>query len=69
VATRVARRELPLSGHAKLVFCDQSIERTFSWLSQNQRMSKHYENLCSTRESFVYAAMVRLMVVRRLTCS
>ena len=44
------------------------VERTFSWLSQNRRMSKDYERLCSTSESFVYAAMSRLMV-RRLTRS
>ena len=37
-------------------------ERNFSWLSQNRRMSKNYERLCSTSESFVYAAMARLMV-------
>ena len=44
------------------------VERTFAWLSQNRRMSKDYERLCSTSESFVYAAMSRLMV-RRLTHS
>ena len=40
------------------------VERTFAWLSQNRRMSKDYERLCSTSESFVYAAMSRLMVKR-----
>src|ERR687893_753985 len=40
------------------------VERTFSWLSQNRRMSKDYERLCATAESFVYAAMVHLMVRR-----
>jgi putative transposase len=40
------------------------VERTFAWLSHNQRMSKDYERLCSTSESFVYAAMARLMVKR-----
>jgi putative transposase len=44
------------------------VERTFAWLSQNRRMSKDYERLCSTSESFVYAAMARLMV-RRLVRS
>jgi putative transposase len=43
------------------------VERTFAWLSQNRRMSKDYEKLCSTSESFVYAAMSRLMV-KRLAC-
>jgi hypothetical protein len=36
-------------------------------LSQNKRMSKDYERLCATSESFVYAAMARFMV-RRLAC-
>jgi putative transposase len=40
------------------------VERTFSWLSQNRRMSKDYERLCATAEAFVYAAMSRLMVRR-----
>ena len=40
------------------------VERTFSWLSQNLRMSKDYERLCATSEAFVYAAMTRLMVRR-----
>ncbi len=39
-------------------------ERTFSWLSQNRRMSKDYERLCASTEAFVYTAMVRLMVRR-----
>ncbi len=40
------------------------VERTFSWLSQNRRMSKDYERLCATSEAFVYIAMTRLMVRR-----
>jgi len=44
------------------------VERTFSWLSQNRRMSKDYERLCETSEAFVYVAMSRLMV-RRLARS
>jgi putative transposase len=40
------------------------VERTFSWLSQNRRMSKDYERLCATSEAFVYAAMTRVMVRR-----
>jgi transposase len=40
------------------------VERTFSGLGQNRRMSKDYERLCVTAEAFAYAAMVRLMVRR-----
>ena len=44
------------------------VERTFSWLSQNRRMSKDYERLAETSEAFVYVAMTRLML-RRLVRS
>jgi len=40
------------------------VERTFSWLDQNRRMSKDYEQLCATAEAFIYVAMTRLMVRR-----
>ncbi len=40
------------------------VERTFSWLGQNRRMSKDYERLAETSEAFVYVAMTRLMVRR-----
>jgi putative transposase len=40
------------------------VERTFSWLSQNRRMSKDYERLCASAEAFVYVAMIRLMLRR-----
>ena len=40
------------------------VERTFSWLGQNRRMSKDYERLCASAEAFVYAAMTRLMARR-----
>jgi putative transposase len=42
------------------------VERTFSWIDQNRRMSKDYERLCASGEALVYAAMNRLMT-RRLT--
>ena len=44
------------------------VERTFSWLGQNRRMSKDYERLPESGEAFIYAAMSRLMV-RRLARS
>jgi putative transposase len=44
------------------------IERTFSWLGQNRRMSKDYERLAESSEAFVYVAMTRLMA-RRLARS
>jgi putative transposase len=44
------------------------VERTFSWIDQNRRMSKDYERLPETSEAFIYVAMSRLMV-RRLARS
>jgi len=44
------------------------VERTFSWIDQNRRMSKDYEKLTATSEAFVYVAMSRLMA-RRLARS
>ncbi len=40
------------------------IERTFSWLCHNRRMSKDYERLTGTSEAFIHVAMTRLMVRR-----
>jgi len=40
------------------------VERTFSWLGQNRRMSKDYERLPDTGEAFIYVAMSRLMLRR-----
>ena len=40
------------------------VERTFSWLGQNRRMSKDYERLPENSEAFVYVAMTRLMARR-----
>ena len=40
------------------------IERTFSWIEQNRRMSKDYERLTATSEAFIYVAMTRVMVRR-----
>lgn len=42
------------------------VERTIAWLGRNRRMSKDYEFLTETSESFIYAAMSRLML-KRLT--
>jgi transposase len=40
------------------------VERTFSWIDRNRRMSEDYERLCASGEEFVYAAMIRLMTRR-----
>ena len=53
-----------MAGHAKFVICEQSIERTFSWIGHNLRMSKDYERLPESSEAFIYVAMSHLMVKR-----
>jgi transposase len=40
------------------------VERTIAWIGRNRRMSKDYEFLTETSESFTYAAMSRLMLKR-----
>jgi putative transposase len=42
------------------------VERTFTWLSQNRRLSRDYEELAQTSEGWVYLGTVGLML-RRLT--
>lgn len=40
------------------------VERTFAWLGNYRRLSKNYEVLDSSSESFIYMAMVDLMTKR-----
>ena len=42
------------------------VERTFGWLGRFRRLSKDYEFLPATSESFIYLAMTRILL-RRLT--
>lgn len=44
-------------------FCDTTVERTFGWLNWCRRLSKDYESL-PTSETFIYIAMIRIMVRR-----
>lgn len=39
-------------------------ERTIAWIVRNRRMSKDYDFLTKTSESFTYAGMTRLMLKR-----
>lgn len=44
------------------------VERTFGWLVRQRRLARDYERLPETSESFIYIAMIRLMI-RRLASS
>jgi putative transposase len=58
------KRFLPPEGPRPFLPRRWVVERTFSWLSQNRRLSKDYERLAETSEAFVYVAMTRLMTRR-----
>ena len=55
---------LPPEGPRPFLPIRWMVERTFSWLSQNRRMSKDYERLPESAEAFIYVAMSRLMARR-----
>ena len=40
------------------------VERTFAWLSTWRRLSKDYEVLPSSEETWIYIAMIRIMLRR-----
>jgi transposase len=40
------------------------VERTFGWLMQCRRLVRDYERLPETSETFIYLAMIRIMVKR-----
>jgi putative transposase len=40
------------------------VERTFSWLGRQRRLSKDYERLTSTEETFIYLVGIRLLLTR-----
>jgi transposase len=40
------------------------VERTFSWLARNRRLSKDYELKVHTSEAFIDLAAIRLMLKR-----
>lgn len=42
------------------------VERTFAWLENARRLCRDYEELPEHHESFIYVAMIRLML-RKLT--
>jgi putative transposase len=62
------KRFMPQKGPRPFLPKRWIVERTFSWLGQNRRMSKDYERLPESAEAFIYVAMSRLMA-RRLARS
>jgi putative transposase len=43
------------------------VERTFSWLNRQRRLSKDYERSPHSSEGFIYVAMIRLMLKKLAT--
>lgn len=41
------------------------VERTFAWFGQSRRLSKDYEALCETTETWILIATIYLMTRRR----
>jgi len=58
------------SGSGKFVVLPKRwiVERTFAWLGRSRRLSKDYEALCETTETWILIAMIYLMT-RRLARS
>jgi putative transposase len=50
--------------HFKILPRRWVVERTFAWLSRSRRLSKDYEHTVESSESFVYLAMIRIMLRR-----
>ena len=44
------------------------VERTFAWQGRSRRLSKDYEALCETAETWIHIAMIHLMVKRLARC-
>ena len=40
------------------------VERTLGWLMRNRRLSKDYERMVQTSETFIEVAMIRLILSR-----
>lgn len=40
------------------------VERTFSWLGRQRRLSKDYERLAGSAETFIYLVGIRLLLAR-----
>ena len=44
------------------------VERTFSWLGRQRRLSKDYERLTGSAEAFIYLVGIRLLLARLTRC-
>ena len=58
----MVERELRMTAHAKLVICEQSIERDFAWASRFRRLVKDYERLPETVAGLHFVAFVCLFL-------
>jgi hypothetical protein len=51
-----------MADHAKLVICEQSIERDFAWASRFRRLVKDYERLPETVAGLHFVAFACLFL-------
>ena len=54
----------PLGGGFQVLPRRWVVERTFAWLGKFRRLSKDYEALPQSEETWIYLAMTNLMLVR-----
>jgi transposase len=60
----VIKRSDDAKGFVLLLLRRWVVERTFGWMMWNRRLSKEYERLTQTSESFIYIASIKIMLNR-----
>jgi putative transposase len=59
---------IDISGGFKVLPRCWVVERTFAWIGRYRRMSKDYEFLPHTQETFMYLALTKTMLKRLVKC-
>ena len=59
---------IEVSGGFKVLPRRWVVERTFAWIGRYRRMSKDYEFLPHTQETFIYLALTKTMLKRLVKC-
>ena len=59
---------IDVSGGFKVLPRRWVVERTFAWIGRYRRMSKDYEFLPHTQETFIHLALAKTMLKRLIKC-